>query len=343
MSGIAGIIGAVGAVGNLIGGGGRTSGNTSGGTSPVGYVPTAQGTADAGYQDIFSRLYGAGSGEAGATLPFARQISGDLLNNPYSNYMVDTANDAARYSVDTLAPMYQQGGAALNESGRGALPYASRILESGFDPQNALYDRELGRLRDAAGVSAARYGITGPYAAGVENQAVNNFNLDWGDRQLGRQNQAITGYGNAVNSAGRAIGGGADIAGQSVPAMTAGGALPYSTYRTPLTNQLGDLGNIVNYSNMQYGLPLQTANLLQSYMGLGQTANANATNAALSQYYQNQQTGNQLGASLGAITNAFGPASSWFTGSGGLPGASYVPPSNYSYENGGTDLSMYGF
>lgn len=336
MSGIAGIIGGAGSLLNLFGGGGSNNGGyTNGSTAPVGYVPTGQGSADSMYQNIFQRLYGAGAGEYGSVLPQYRQISSDMLNNPYAQSYLKSANNAGTFANQTLSPMYQQGGQSLFNAGQGALPFSTSILNMGFDPQNALYDRTLNRLNDSIGVNLARTGVTGPAAAGIANQAVSDFNLDWRNNQLQRANNAITGYGNLINSAGRGIGGGADIAGQSLPLMTNAGSLPYSTYNSILGNNLSTLNNIGSFSNQQYSLPIQTANLLQSYMGLGQTGNQNASNAALNQFYQNQALGNQLGSAIGQIGNAWGSPSSWFSspataGGGGLPGYSDPSMSNYA-------------
>lgn len=319
MSGITGIFGAAGALANMFGGGGSSTGNTSGNVGSNSYVPTNQAGADTTLQDIMSRLYGAGSGESGALLPQYRSLTAESVNNPYTGGMQSAADNASAYAMNTLAPQYQQGGTALYDSGTGALPYANTILEQGFDPQNALYDRSLQRLNDQVGVNAARYGLNGPAAAGIANQAASNFNLDWQDRSLGRMGSAATGYGNLINSAGRGIGGGLETAGASVPLMASAGSLPYTTYATSRGNDLSSLANLSQFSNSQYDLPNQTANRLQSYLGLGQTANNNASNAAYNQFLQNQAIGSQLGSSLGAISNSFGPASGWFSGGTSQP------------------------
>ena len=77
---------------------------------------------------------------------------------------------------------------------------------AGLDPQNALRDRTQQRVVDAsrAGTSARGIGMS-PVAAGMENEAVRNFNIDWNAGQLDRMakgTQAFTGAGNTAANAG---------------------------------------------------------------------------------------------------------------------------------------------
>jgi hypothetical protein len=77
-----------------------------------------------------------------------------------------------------------------------------------LDPQNALYDRTVQRLQDQSRASSSAHGAAmGPYAAGLENQAMGNFNIDWNNAQLGRQvqgTQAFSGAGSTAAQAGLA-------------------------------------------------------------------------------------------------------------------------------------------
>lgn len=79
-------------------------------------------------------------------------------------------------------------GNAQSQAGSNLNNYGYQILNNGFDPQNQLYSRTQQQLQDQVRAGQAARGINmTPYGAGLENQANSNFNLDWQDRQLGRQ------------------------------------------------------------------------------------------------------------------------------------------------------------
>lgn len=71
----------------------------------------------------------------------------------------------------------------------GALaPYASSALQTGFDPQQALYQRTQQQVQDQTNSQNAMSGVAStPYGAAVADQANSNFNIDWQNQQLQRQ------------------------------------------------------------------------------------------------------------------------------------------------------------
>ncbi len=75
-----------------------------------------------------------------------------------------------------------------------------------LDPQGALYGGTAQRVQDQTRAGEAARGITmSPYGAGLENDAMRNFNIDWQNQQLGRQaqgTQAFAGAGNTAANAG---------------------------------------------------------------------------------------------------------------------------------------------
>jgi len=84
-----------------------------------------------------------------------------------------------------------QGQDAIN-AGMSQMPgmqdYASQALAQGFDPQNALFNRNAQQMRDFMGATAATSGLSGSAAgAGLENQGMENFLLDWQNTQLARE------------------------------------------------------------------------------------------------------------------------------------------------------------
>jgi hypothetical protein len=80
---------------------------------------------------------------------------------------------------------------------------AGNVLNTAFDPQQALYQKLFQQNQDQANVTNSMYGVQNtPYGAGVADQANTNFNIDWQNQQLGRQiaglNAAGTGYATAA-------------------------------------------------------------------------------------------------------------------------------------------------
>lgn len=94
------------------------------------------------------------------------------------------------------------GGAGLPGIG-GLQSGAQSLLNTGFDPQNALHDRTQTQVMDGLQAANAAAGIgSSPYGAGLVGQGLNNFNIDWQNQQLQRQQAALSGAGSAYGQAG---------------------------------------------------------------------------------------------------------------------------------------------
>lgn len=64
----------------------------------------------------------------------------------------------------------------------------NQVWQTAQDPQQALYDRTLQQTQDQSRAATSARGIgMGPVAAGIENDATRNFNIDWQNQQLNRQ------------------------------------------------------------------------------------------------------------------------------------------------------------
>ena len=99
------------------------------------------------------------------------------------------------------APTPQQD--ALTAMGTQDFSAGAQTFQTALDPQNALHDRTAQQVQDQARASSAAHGVAmSPYAAGTENQAMSNFNIDWQNNQLLRMIQALTGMSGATNAAG---------------------------------------------------------------------------------------------------------------------------------------------
>ncbi len=77
-----------------------------------------------------------------------------------------------------------------------------QILNTAFDPQQALYAQQYQQLQDQTNSTSAMNGVAGsPYAAGIANTNNNNFNIDWQNAQLQRQIAGLGAYGTAATTA----------------------------------------------------------------------------------------------------------------------------------------------
>ena len=167
------------------------------------------------------------AGESGginqAFQPFPYPNTTQAANNAFSGI----ANDIPSGSISNLTgagnnllnmastvPGYatQAGAAALGPAVgqyNTLAPYVTQALQTGFDPQNALYNQQFGLQQQQNLASEAMAGVgQSPYAAGLTAQGNNNFNIDWQNQQLARQAQAAqTGEGLSSAAMGALSGG----------------------------------------------------------------------------------------------------------------------------------------
>lgn len=81
-----------------------------------------------------------------------------------------------------------QAGQNVAGSVSGLPSYAQQALTAGFDPQNQLYQRMLQQNQEQSMANLARQGTLGtPYGAGITNQSNQDFNLNWLNNMLQRQ------------------------------------------------------------------------------------------------------------------------------------------------------------
>lgn len=213
-----------------------------------------------------------------------------MMNNPNIKGYLASAGQAGKASTAA-------GGTLANE--------ANQLYQQAYDPQNALKAQLQGQVQDQANVQNSMYGLqSSPYGAGVANQALGNFDINWQNQQLGREAQANPLIGQ-------------DLAG-SISAYQQGGAIPYGAYGQVNS----DLNNAINQYVTQAGAgnsltQNQIGDLLQ-YLGTGQSGVGLNQNA----YGMNQNTAANYGAALyPAVSSGFG---SLFSGSGNqAPQASF--------------------
>ena len=130
--------------------------------------------------------------------------------------------------------------AGINTTNQNALNTAGNsVLNTAFDPQKALYNSQLGDSQNANTVAEAQRGLAmSPYGAGMAADNTNNFNMNWQDRQLGRQEGGLRAAEGAFTTGG-------SMGEQAVSQTAEAGQIPLAA-----SNQQGP--NQQNQAIMQY-------------------------------------------------------------------------------------------
>lgn len=294
-------IGAAGSIAGLFGG--SPADNVQIPQSP--YTPYMGPAVSAAYTGIQNL---PGTGLPGTVLPMAQNAAINLYNNPYAAWMQQGAGTAGQFGTTGAINAFNSGN-TLTSAGGSLLPYASSVLQQGFDPQSELYNRTLQQMTDQTRAGEAARGIsTTPYGAGVENQALGNFNIDWQNNQLNRMNTAATGAGNLIGQGGRAIIGGQGLAATAPGAYMTGASYPYNAYNTIGTSQFAGLESLLGIGSSAQSLAQTPIQDYLSFLGQGQTAGVQDASLGLTQaelgFNQMQKLGSNFGQSLYGLGNA---------------------------------------
>ena len=292
------------------------------------YIPQFQPQNDVSLQNLFQGMQGPAAALPGQVLPQLQSAVGNIVSNPYAPGQQTAANTAGAYLGGTVAPAEAAGASSLQNLSASAAPFASQILQTGFDPQNQLYNRTQQQVQDQLNAQNAMAGLGGtPYGAGVAGQGLSNFNIDWQNNLLNRQNQAAQGYGALLNTLGKGYAGAADLGNLSAQATTAGGTLPYATSVGQSGTQIGGLGALSQGTAGALAPSQQLAGDFGTYLGMGNAASgttnaginsayANALNAFQAQQQANQSMFSNIGGLLGGVSGAFSPTGMFGQGQG---------------------------
>lgn len=306
---------------------------SSSGGGPNYYTPTGLQGADQNWQNLLGGISGIyGSNNLNQYGQQSLQ-AGLNANNQYSPGYQAGANTAGQ--------MYSNFGNLLNNQSQGnfgtqnqLLNAGQQVYQMGQDPQNALYNRTLQQVTDQSNAINSMYGLgTSAAGAGMTNQALSNFNIDWQNNELSRALQGLQGYTGAANTAGR-YGELGTSQGAAAPGYALqGGQIPYQTAQgiaaTP--GQLG--GQYGSYLNQNvYGPAEGMMSSIIPYMNYGAgaqsvpyqnaTNNANqwggATGSGVSSALNNSGVQNWLGNAFGGGgSSSFGGSDSGIWNSGG--------------------------
>jgi hypothetical protein len=234
-------------------------------------------------------------------LPQYRSLVEGLQTNPYSTQAQTGAGTAAAQGATTA----QQGGqASSNLFGltNSMIPYAQQLGMAAFDPQQDLYNRTLQQTTDQQRVGQAARGVVNtPYGAGLENDALKNFNIDWQTNQLQRMLSGVSGLGGFLGNLGQGYNTAGGLGASASQLGAQSSQLPNQTLHGQGQDQLTLLNALANAGTAANAVPQQQIQDYLQYLNAGNTANANATQSSNAAFGQNQLLGQGVGNSLGSI------------------------------------------
>jgi len=310
------------------------------------YVPTGLPQADQIWQGLLDSLGDSYYANANPQNQIALGAENAGINaaNQYGPQYQNAANSAAGTYAGLAGVLNNQANANFGTQ-QSLLDAGQNVYSMGLDPQNALYNRTAQQLRDQTGATNSMYGLGSSAAgAGVANQALSNFNIDWQNNQLSRALQGLQGYGQAAGVAGQ-YGELASNQAQAAPGYALlSGQLPYTTAQTIAATPGSLASTYGQYLNSNlYGPAEGIQNQIIPYMNNGQgaqavpfqaqSAGAGAAGSLVSQGIQGLGTAYQNAGSWGNLFN--GTTGSF--GSGDFSGAFTSSP---YYSGGG---NSYGF
>ncbi len=229
------------------------------------------------------------------------------------------AGQQAGAQYGDLAQLSQLFGGMLGGQAQGDIAQQNALrqaggqaYQAGLDPQLQLHDYMQQQVVDNSRAATSARGIgMSANAAGIENQATSNFNMDWQNQQLQRQLaglQGMTGANSAANQSGQLAG--MDLSGamgyqQLAPGYTMSAAMaPISAQQSQFQMPM-DYANMFSQAEGQDVLG-QQANVMSSiypYLGMaqqgqeaqfwGNLSSVQARNAMQQQSYQGLSGGGQ--------------------------------------------------
>lgn len=333
---------AVGAIGGAAVSSAMSPGVSGGGSNY--YTPTGLPQADSTWQTLLGDLTNVYNANDVNQYGLQSLWGGINAANQYGPAFQTAANNAGTG--------YTNAGTAL--TGLGNLDLATQqkllgagqqVFNMGLDPNQALYNRSLNNLTQQTGATNSMYGLGSSAAgAGVQNQALSNFNIDWNTQQLQNAEGALGAYTGAADTAGNYGQAGATALTQAPQYTLYGGQIPYNTAQT-IAAAPGSLANTFgSFLNQNvYGPAEGIQNQIIPYMNYGQgaqqvpfQAQSQGAGAAGSLFSQGVQGIGNSPQVQTAFSNLFNPASGSF-GGGDFSGAFNSSP---YYSGGG---NSYGF
>ncbi|MGQ7939120.1 hypothetical protein [Paraburkholderia sp. D1E] len=300
---VAAAVGAA-AVGSAVSGAMAPSPSGGSGGSGSYYVPTGLASTDQGWQGLQNSNIDTYYNNAQPYNAVAQQSAGAGLNayNQYGGAYQNAANGAGVGYGNLVGIMNNQANLDFNTQ-NSLLGAGQQVYQNALDPQSALYNRSAQQLQDQTGATNSMYGLGSSAAgAGVANQAMSNFNIDWNAQQLQNQIAGLQAYGQAANQAGQYGTAGQNAAASAPGYQLQAGAVPYQTAQSIAATPGQIAGQYGSYLNQNVYGPAQS---IQSqaipYMNNGQGAQSLPYQNA---YNNAQATGGAIGSAVSGLGNS---------------------------------------
>jgi hypothetical protein len=206
------------------------SSNFQGGNTNDYFNPSAGGApslspSDLKYLNMLKTLFGGGD-----------RAGGNSVFGGASGPGSATGDSSLASLLAALAGGYglMQGQRGVPQEVQPLLNAGNQTYQTSRDPQGELYSRTAQQVQDQSRAATSARGVgMSPYSAGVENDAMRNFNIDWQNKQLGREVAGVTAMTGATNAAVGAAGFGADQNRGNVNALLSGVSGLQGAYNTP--------------------------------------------------------------------------------------------------------------
>jgi hypothetical protein len=215
---------------------------SGGGGSGSYYIPTGLNTADTNWQNLDNFLTQTYTNNDLGQYGLQSLYGGLNANSAYAPAYQTAANNAGTGYTNAGSSLTSLGNLDLATQ-QQLLGAGQQVYQMGLDPQSALYDRTVQQLQDQTGATNSMYGLGSSAAgAGVANQALSNFNIDWQNNQLSRALQGLQGYTGAATTAGQYGQAGGNALTLAPQYTLYGGQVPYQTGQS-IAATPGTLGN----------------------------------------------------------------------------------------------------
>lgn len=267
------------------------------------YTPGGTQQADAAFMQALNAISAATNRNTGQIDPVLLHSYSQMLGIDLSGLI--SGGQAAGDAYKQMATAAGGYGTAAGDMGR-------QIQTTAFDPQGQLHDYLRQQTTDASrAADSARGTAMGPVSSGNESTALRNFELDWQNRQLGRQmagGQSATGLFDAsLGYMG------------AVPGATMAGA------RAPIAGQTAAYGAPMDFSTQFLGAEnamfqpqaAMATSMAQPYLQFGTQSGSNLYNQRLGRAMD--QTQMIAGGFNSAFGGGAGDPSQWFGYGGGNP------------------------
>lgn len=297
-------------------------------------IPGAGTEADSDFMGALRKIIGDSSANSSLVDPALRQAFQALMGIDMSGLI--GAGQQAGQQYGDLAQLSQMYSGQLGQQAQAQFGAGQDIYNLGRDPQNQLHDYMQQQNIDQSRAASSARGIgMGANAAGLENDASRNFEMNWQNNLLNRASTGLQGMGQANYM------GGMDLSNS----LAMGGLTPgytMSSAQAPIGAQQAAYGSPMDYSNAFMGAENQGVlgpqynimGAVNPYIGMaqqGQIAQFNATmgrDIASNNMQQQSQYGMWGGGQSGTNTmsgnqSGAGNPTNWMGMGGGMSSGAF--------------------